>query len=89
VGPLILIIWHKDIWVNESIAPSFLTSELDENNQFHAPAVLSPGGSVRNTHLIRGFEGPQIRSGRCGEEKNSAFLGVKPRPSSPLFYRLS
>jgi hypothetical protein len=40
------------------------------SGQLHAPAALSPGESSRYP-LDRRMGGPQSRSGRGGEEKNS------------------
>jgi len=44
---------------------------MEMSGQFHAPAALFPGKKPPNTRCIGGWIGPQIRSGRGGEEKNS------------------
>jgi hypothetical protein len=55
-----------------------LTSALDVSGQFHAPAALHPGKSPLYP-LDRRLSGPQSRSGRGGEEKNSELPpGIEP-----------
>jgi hypothetical protein len=72
-----------------------LTSTLDGlGGKLHAPAAL-PQGKSPWYPLDRKMDGPQSRSGRGGEEKNSQPLpGIEPqnpdRPArSPALYRLS
>jgi hypothetical protein len=43
---------------------------MEVNGQLHAPATLPPGKEPRYP-LDRRLGGPQSRSGRSGEEKNS------------------
>jgi hypothetical protein len=43
---------------------------MEVGGQFHAPAALPPGKEPRYP-LDRRLGGPQSRSGRGGEEKNS------------------
>jgi hypothetical protein len=42
---------------------------MEVSGQLHAPAALPPGKEPRYA-LDRRLDGPQSRSGRCGEEKN-------------------
>jgi hypothetical protein len=42
---------------------------MEVSGQFHASAALFPGKS-QGYPLDRKLDGPQSRSGRCGEEKN-------------------
>jgi hypothetical protein len=51
---------------------------MEVSGQLHAPAALPPGKSPRYL-LDRRLGGPQSRSGRGGEEKNSQPLpGLEP-----------
>jgi len=48
---------------------------MEMSGQVHSPAALSPEkGHIYS--LDGGWVGPQSRSGRCGEEKNSQPLTV-------------
>jgi hypothetical protein len=55
------------------------------SGQIHAPAALPPGKRLPYT-LHRRLGGPQSRSGRGGEEKNSQPLpGIEPwKPDRPV-----
>jgi hypothetical protein len=48
------------------------------SGQLHAPADLTQSKEPRHT-FVRRLGGPQSLSGRCGEEKNPALPGIKPR----------
>jgi hypothetical protein len=50
---------------------------MEVNGQIHAPVALSRGSGPRY-QLYRRLGGPQSRSGRCGEEKKFALLGIEP-----------
>jgi hypothetical protein len=51
---------------------------MEVSGQLHAPAAL-PQGKGPWYPLDRGLDGPQSRSGRGGEEKNSQpALGIEP-----------
>jgi hypothetical protein len=51
---------------------------MEVNGQLHAPIALRPGTSPMYL-LDRRLRGPQNRSGRGGEEKNSQpLLGLEP-----------
>jgi hypothetical protein len=54
---------------------------MEVSGQLHAPAAFPPGKNPL-VPLYRRLGGPQSRSGRCGEEKNS-----QPLPGfEPLLY---
>jgi hypothetical protein len=57
---------------------------MEVNGQRHAPATLPPRKCPWYTSDRR-LGGPQSRSGRCGEEKNLALLGIESGPSSPSY----
>jgi hypothetical protein len=66
---------------------------MEVSGQIHDPAALPPGKEHRYP-IDRRLGGPQSRSGRGDEEKNSQPLpGLKPRSDSPArsqsLYRLS
>jgi hypothetical protein len=67
---------------------------MEVNGQLHTPAAL-PRGKESLVPLDRRLGGPQSRSGRDGEEKNSQSpLGIEPsnpdRPAhSPALYQLN
>jgi hypothetical protein len=48
------------------------------------PLRLYTGEKTPGTVWIGAWVGPQIRSGRCGEEKNLVLPGIEPKASSPL-----
>jgi hypothetical protein len=54
---------------------------MEVSGQFHAPAALLPGKSLR--HLLDRMGVPQSRPGRYGEEKIVSLPGIEPGPSSP------
>jgi hypothetical protein len=58
----------KTYWGSGGIAPLIL--DLEVSDQLHAPAAL-PQGKSPWYPLDRRLGGPQSRSGRGGEEKNS------------------
>jgi hypothetical protein len=55
---------------------------MEVSGQLHAPAALPPG-KLPKYSLNRKLDGPQIRSGRCGEEEILAMAGIETGPSSP------
>jgi hypothetical protein len=67
---------------------------MEMSGQLHVPAALLQAKTSRYP-LDRKLDGPQRRSGRCGEEKNLLHLpGIEPRclsrqARSPLLYRMS
>jgi hypothetical protein len=55
---------------------------MEVSGQLHAPAALPPG---EEPLIPRRLGGPQSRSGRCGEEKNSHPLqGLEPPIVQPV-----
>jgi hypothetical protein len=44
---------------------------MEMSGHLHAPAAITSSERAPGTHWIRGLGGPQSRSGRGGEEKNS------------------
>jgi hypothetical protein len=81
----------KAYWGSGCIAPCIL--EIGNRGgvscQLHGPAALSKGKS-RRYPLDRRLGGPQSRSGRDGEEKNSQPLsGLKPLIIQPVAQRYS
>jgi hypothetical protein len=54
---------------------------MEVSEQLHDPAILPPRKEAPGTH---GIGGPQIRSGRCREEKNPLSLPSRPALSPPL-----
>jgi hypothetical protein len=62
----------KAYWGVEVSLHAFLISELDGSESLASdPGRFIPMKRVPGTHRIRGREGPQNRSRRVGEEKNS------------------
>jgi hypothetical protein len=63
---------HEGVLGSGGIAPRILwpRHEIGVSGQLHAPAALPQGKSPRY-RLDRGLGGPQSRSERGGEEKNS------------------
>jgi hypothetical protein len=63
---------HEDVLGSGGIAPLILWPRhyMEVGDQFHAPAALPPGKEPL-VPIDRRLGGPQSRSGRCGEEKNS------------------
>jgi hypothetical protein len=60
---------------------------MEVSGQLHAPAILPPGKSPWYP-LDRMLRGPQSRSGRGGEEKNSQPLpGLEPPIIQPVTQR--
>jgi hypothetical protein len=52
---------------------------MEVSGELHAPAGLPPGKRPRYA-LVKRLDGPQRRSGRCGEEKNLLLLpGIEPQ----------
>jgi hypothetical protein len=62
----------KTYWGSGNIAPRILDlgTRWEVSGQIHAPAAL-PSGKEPRFPLDRRLGGPQSRSGRGGEEKNS------------------
>jgi hypothetical protein len=61
---------------------------MEVSGQLHAPAALPPGKDPPRYPLDRGLGGPQNRSGRDGEEKNSQPLpGHEPPIVQPVVRR--
>jgi hypothetical protein len=79
----------KVYWGNESIAPRI----LDLGTRWRwvvsfTPRLLYPRGKIPGYPLDRRLGGPQCRSGRGGEEKNSQPLpGLEPPIIQPVAQR--
>jgi hypothetical protein len=53
---------------------------MEVSDQVHAPAAFTPWERSPGTYWIGGWVGPQSRSGRGGEDKNSPALpGIEAR----------
>jgi hypothetical protein len=63
---------HEDIWGSGGIAPPFLTSAQDAGEWW-----ASRPGKIPPYPLARRLNGPQSRSGRCGENK-TPLPGIEP-----------
>jgi hypothetical protein len=51
---------HEDVWGNEGIAPSFLTSALDGGDRSSPhPGRFTPGEKSLSIHRIGGFVSPR------------------------------
>jgi hypothetical protein len=55
---------------------------MEVSGQLHVPVALIPGKDI-GYPLDRRLGGLQDRSGRCGEKKNIAVLGIEPGSFSP------
>jgi hypothetical protein len=75
---------HEDTWGSGEIAPEFLTSALDGDEQSATrPCRFTPEKNRPWYPFYMRLGGSQSRSGRCGEENNPDMLEIEPGPSSP------
>jgi hypothetical protein len=74
----------ENIWGNEGIAPSLLTSAVDGGEwSASRPGCFTPKEIALRYLLYRRLGGPQSRSGRYGEDKNIVPIGNRTRPVKP------